>query len=55
MLAVNLPGQCTQLRLQLLILLDILPTRHGHLDQNHFIAELGVVVEKRIEALQLLR
>lgn len=55
MLAIDLASNSTQLRLQLLILLDVLPAWHGYLDEHNFIAQFRVVVQKFIECLQLLR
>lgn len=55
MLSINLPGDCAQLRLQLLVLLDVLAARHGHLHEDNLFPQLRVVVQEHVEPLQLLR
>lgn len=55
MLAIDLASNSTQLRLQFLVLLDLLSARHSHLNEHDLIAQFRVVVQECVECLQLLR
>lgn len=55
MLPINLPSYRANLRLQILILFDILPTRHGNLDQDDFVYKLRVLFQKPVVSFEFLR
>ena len=48
MLPVNLSGYRTKLRLQILILLDVLATRYSDLDQDYFIMEIRILIKEPV-------
>lgn len=54
-LSIDFACNSTQLRFQLLILLDIFATWHGDLNEYDLVAQLGMVVQECVEPLQLLR
>lgn len=52
--AINLANSTADLRFQLLVLLDILSTRHSNLDENHLSNPIRIVAEKLLESVELL-
>lgn len=55
MLPINLPSNRTKLRLQILILLDILTTRNSHLNQQHLFLHMRIHLQEPVESFQFLR
>lgn len=55
MLPINLPSNRTKLRLQILILLDILTTRNSHLNQQNLLLHMRVHLQEPVESFQFLR
>lgn len=55
MLPINLPYHGRNFSLQILILLHILPTRNSNLDENDFVFQLLVLVQKRVVRLEFKR
>lgn len=54
MFAVDLSSHRAEIALEILVLLDILTAGYCYLDENNFILQLRVVVEKSVKAAELL-
>lgn len=54
MFPVDLPGQSAQLRFELLIFLYIFAAWNGNLDEDDFVLQLWVIIEKGVETLEFL-
>lgn len=54
MLAVDLAHEHTQLLLQLLVLLDVLTARNGHLDERHTRRQIRMILQEIAITLQFL-
>jgi hypothetical protein len=55
MLPVDLPGDSTQFRFELLIFLYVLTAWDGDLDENNLVLQLRVIIEESVEPLEFLR
>ena len=53
--AVDPADELVHARAQVLVLLDVLPTRDGDLDEDDFPDPLGMLVEENLERVHLLR
>lgn len=54
MFAVDFSSHRAEITLEILVLLDILTAGYCYLDENNFILQLGVVVEKCVKTAELL-
>lgn len=53
--SVDLADQFTDHCSQVLVFLDVLATRHGDLNEDHFAHPLGIVLQKHFKGVKLLR